>query len=202
MTDEAESKLQYAGLGVRCVALLLDMLIATPIFGLLYFLIPDAMIRDAVFMGIVFVGYCVAFSSNWQGTPGMKVMEVKIVDAQGNRISWLRALVWCLVSMGLVAVTMAGMFYIQMHYDIEAIQKLMWQMTISGRPTQAQLYELEQLMGMPIAEFNAMMAQISLLTLVLCLVWFISALRGSQKAGFHNWITGTRLIVTKDSSQS
>lgn len=200
MMDKPE--MHYAGLGVRCVALLIDMLIATPVFGLLYMLAPDAMTRDIAFLIVLLIAYCVAFSSSWQGTPGMKAMEVKIVDAQGNRISWLRALMWCLVSLGMLGVAMAGMFYIQLHYDIEAIQKHMWQMTLSGRPTQAQLYELEQLMGMPMEAFYAMVAQISLLTLALCLVWVFSVLRGSQKAGFHNWITGTRFVVMKDSFQS
>ncbi len=174
---------------------MIDMLLAAPVYLLLFYTIPSVRVAEVIFILLLIAGYTRFFSSPWQGTPGMKLMKIRVQTTEGERLSWQHALLWCAVSAVVIVIVFAGMFYIQSSYDLDAIQALMREMSAAGgHPSLQQMEELERLAGMDILEFNAMMLKLFLVTMLLCLIWALSVARGSQKAGFHNWICGTRFV--------
>jgi len=94
----------YAGFGSRAIATLIDM---TIVFGLIFalekFMVAINLIAIdsfAYFSGIAIVAWVlynsVLESSVYQATLGKMMLNIKVIDLYGNRVSFLRALVRCI----------------------------------------------------------------------------------------------------------
>lgn len=99
-----DSKPRYAGFWIRLCAQFIDGLIlgfAGLIIGLVFGLGLAGMEEQLRWIGIlllVIVALCIGWlysagfeSSSHMGTPGKMVCGIKVIDAEGNRISFLRA---------------------------------------------------------------------------------------------------------------
>ena len=102
----------YAGFWIRFCAYVLDVFIATFVIAIPYTVLSiivnvgiSALSLDAntayviyLFMYCIYLAACIGYfvvlpSTKWQATPGKKLLGLQIVNAQGKRISFLRALV-------------------------------------------------------------------------------------------------------------
>jgi len=93
---------KFVGFGKRLVAYMIDMLIIwliTVVFGVTYKLVGPAMTEQELGSAIIII-YMLAFllyftlmeSSAKQGTLGKMLLKIKVVNAEGERISILNAL--------------------------------------------------------------------------------------------------------------
>lgn len=99
MTDE---NMQYANFFTRLAAVIIDVLLIFIISFLLNFIllvilkieVPKNLVGifgEVIGAFILWLYYAVSHSSNWQASIGKKILGLKVVDYQGNKISFLRA---------------------------------------------------------------------------------------------------------------
>lgn len=100
----------YAGFWLRVVAYFIDTLLMSPIVGLAMSFHPSAFIKNIdaamaspgelpqptplAFALVIFVGfiyYTLFESSGWQATPGKRFLRLYVTDANGQRLTLLRA---------------------------------------------------------------------------------------------------------------
>lgn len=190
--DIAYSSEAYAGLFRRFLSVLIDLLIATPLYFLLFASIPNPQLADAVFIALMVVAYTLLFSSRWQATPGMRAMHVMIETVDHRRLSVLRAFGWCMVSALFMAVAFGAMIYLQTRFDLAAIQQKIIEAQQTGN--EASMQRLEALMGMPYPQFQRLLLMSLAVTGILTLGWIASIIFGRQKAGWHNQLCGVRFV--------
>lgn len=107
---EAQQTVRYAGFWIRLAAAIIDPLILfvvssslqTILVGLTLNIDFEPQARfSATYKGIIVltslvlpIFYEVCFvASSWMGTPGMKLLGIKIIDYDGNRISFGRSII-------------------------------------------------------------------------------------------------------------
>ena len=88
----------YAGLGIRLSALVIDYAILAALATLPLIDRPAAVgYEEAAWEHLVLLivlgwpYFALSESSSWQGTPGKKLLGLRVCDLKGNRISLLRA---------------------------------------------------------------------------------------------------------------
>jgi uncharacterized RDD family membrane protein YckC len=104
--ESSPTTLNYAGFWIRVVAALIDFVPYVVVMGVLavpYFLVVAAFEdSDSAVPTLLMVVLCLAFavfcalweafftSSVWQGTPGKKILGLKVTNLDGERISFVR----------------------------------------------------------------------------------------------------------------
>lgn len=91
----AATQVRYAGFWMRFVAMLLDSLILVAVSTVLLFFLPIDPLSGAdlgLSYLIFFVYYTALHGSSWQATIGKKVLGMRVMRSNGDRISYLRAL--------------------------------------------------------------------------------------------------------------
>jgi len=100
----------YAGFWRRAVAYLLDTILISAVFGLVASLYPSTFIKfpDAgppsltdlpqltpfafvLTISVTWLYYTLFESSNWQATPGKRILRLYVTDLQGRRLTFARA---------------------------------------------------------------------------------------------------------------
>lgn len=101
-------ELEYGSAGRRVAAALCDFaFVILPVYALLRFWGPLEAIMFAIIAGCL---YWPSFEgSSLQGTPGKKIFDLKVVDLDGEKISFEKALVRHLLGLVCAAVLFAGM---------------------------------------------------------------------------------------------
>lgn len=84
--------MKYAGFWIRFVALLIDCIIIVPLNNYILSYMGDGSILRLLGPNLIWWVYTAGLtSSNLQGTLGKKILGLKVVDLNGNRISFARA---------------------------------------------------------------------------------------------------------------
>jgi uncharacterized RDD family membrane protein YckC len=86
--------MSYSGFWLRVAALLIDFLIMLPVYAVFAILEKQPDLFWIAFLGSVVTGwlYFALFESGgWQGTPGKRLMKIRVTGISGERISFLRA---------------------------------------------------------------------------------------------------------------
>lgn len=92
--------MEYAGFWLRLIAGIIDVVLLIVMGVLLslvykYFLsedIPDVIYFITLFIGLRFFYFAILLSSKWQATFGMKLLRLKIVTTDYERVSFITAL--------------------------------------------------------------------------------------------------------------
>lgn len=183
----------YAGFWRRAAALLIDLAIGAPV----YVVLREAVVQpwaDSVYLALLCVAYCAFLASAKQATPGMRVMKVYAVSDTGARLSEGRALVWCVASIGALAIVFTPVFLLQKDVDVLAVNDTLMQGKAQGKSPDSIVADVEALTGMPYAEYYGKLYRAFLITVGLAMLWAGTVVAGKQKAGVHNWLVGVRFL--------
>ena len=87
------ANVEYAGFWIRVVAYVIDffVLIIPITIAQSIFAGESFLWLNVVGLSIWWIYYAILESSKWQGTVGKKVLQIKVTDAKGDRISFARA---------------------------------------------------------------------------------------------------------------
>ena len=110
----------YAGFWVRLVAMLIDSLILGVLDGLLMvsllgtdYLVMEGRVAHPYALFVTATIYLINFSyvawfpsSSWQATPGKRIMGIQVINTDGTRISFLKALGRCTIGYLLSNITL------------------------------------------------------------------------------------------------
>lgn len=187
--------MRFAGFWRRAVAVMIDLALSTPLYLLLEGLGTQRWVFEAMYLVVLSALYAAFFAGRWQASPGMRVMRVIIVDTEGRRISHKRALWWVVTSVAGMAIAFGAILWLQTTFDVEKVNEASFAMMAGDISPDQMMAQVEAVVGMPYVQFYGMLVTASVITFLLCLIWMISVGAGRQKAGFHNRICGTRLIV-------
>ena len=81
--------MKYAGFWIRLVALVIDCIIIVPLNNYILSYLGDGSILRILVPNIIWWAYTAGLtSSNLQATLGKKILGLKVVDLNGNRISF------------------------------------------------------------------------------------------------------------------
>jgi len=186
----------YAGFWVRFFAACIDMIVYTPFYiGLRYLLGPTYQWQaETIFAIFALVTYAWFFASKWQGSPGMHILKFHICGAGGERIGFWHALIWGVTSMAGWMVCFAGVLYLQARFDVNAVNQLSFSCVQENIAPEDCNAEIQQIIGIPYSVFASMMLAASGLALFLCLIWALSIALPKDKTGFHNLLCRTRFV--------
>jgi len=188
----------FAGFWRRALALVIDLVLSAPLYyGIQAVLGAHTLASEGTFLLVLTGLYVAMFSGRWQASPGMRMMGVIITDAHGQRISHARALWWMGTSLAAAAIIFAAMLWLQWRFDLDRINEVRFSAFAGAMDMAAANAEVEQLAGMPVAAFDRLSSIAASITVALWFVWVLSIVYGRQKAGFHNWICGTRLLKAR-----
>lgn len=185
----------YAGFWVRFGAVCIDLLLSAPLYhGLSYLAGPRGWAGEAVFTVLLILAYPLFFSSRWQGSPGMYLFNIRITDAVGNRISFMRGLNWILTSLVVWLLCFAGVLYLQSRFDLIGIAQLELSCFQQNVAFEDCAHEIESAAGISFASFSALVDAALGLFVFLTFIWALSIALPKDKTGFHNLICGTRFL--------
>ncbi len=128
-------KVKYAGLGLRMIAILIDLIVLSSIMliidSFMYSFISISLysniIRILIAM-IVWVVYNGIFESSvLQATLGKKMLNLKVIDLYGNKISFIRATFRCICTIISILPIGLGIWYITTD-----VKKRSWHDLIAG----------------------------------------------------------------------
>ncbi len=183
-----------AGFMRRLIALLIDLVLCAPVYFGLRAVVPQLWMADAIYMGFLCVAYGVCFVSRYQATPGMRVMKIRAVDAQGNRLSYGRVAAWFGISIVMMLVVFSPILWLQKDVDVMAVNKIITDGTAQGQSPDAIMAAFEMQTGMNYTEYLNKLGTAFVLMLVLAFAWIATIVAGKQRAGLHNWAAGVRFV--------
>lgn len=189
--------MKFAGFWRRAAAVMIDLALSAPLYVLLAALDLPKWGQEAIYMIVLSALYAAFFAGRWQASPGMRAMHVMIVDTEGRRISYTRALWWVVTSVAGMAIAFGAILWLQTRFDVEKVNEASFAMMAGDISPDQMMAQVEAVVGMPYVQFYGMLVTVSAITFLLCLVWMLSVAAGRQKAGFHNRICGTRLVVSR-----
>jgi len=90
------NEVNYGGFWARVVAFIIDLVILgvvcmIPVYLVILTNIPELVGLSLVVWFLALLYFPVMESSKWQGTVGKKLVNLKVVDAEGNRLSIFRS---------------------------------------------------------------------------------------------------------------
>jgi len=216
------TNIPYAGFWVRFFAACIDLAFYTPFYFLTYAIVrmfqamgmssleiakeamgevPASMnwTAEIIFVALGLLSYAWFFASKWRGSPGMKLLGIHIETAAGGRVSFLRALIWGITGTIGWLIAGAGVLYLQIHYNVEAINACLLSgqafLTPEGNLDCGNGVNTAELLGEGgFARFMQLSTIASLLCFLLLFIWALSIGLARDKAGFHNRICGTRMV--------
>jgi hypothetical protein len=184
----------YAGFMRRLFALLIDLVLAAPIYFGLRAVVPQLWMADAVYMGFLCVAYGLCFCSLHRATPGMRVMKIHAVDAQGNGLTYARVGAWFGASIVMMLVVFSPILWLQKNVDVMAVNKIITEGTAQGQSPDVIMQAFEAKTGMNYTDYLNKLGTAFVLMLVLAFGWIATIVAGKQRAGLHNWVTGVRFV--------
>lgn len=185
----------YAGFWRRAAAAVIDLVLSAPFYILLQAMFGShGFMAEVVFTVLFFGLYVVFFASAWQGSPGMRLMKVQIVDTNGARIGYGRATWWVATSMVGAAIVFGGVLWMRSRFDLDRINALLQGAQAQQVPVEDAIAQIEAIAGMPFPEFYGLLLTSFFVAMVLSFAWMLSVALGKQKAGLHNRLCSTRLI--------
>ena len=88
-----QAQLQYVGVGLRFLALLIDALIIGALGGLLSFLFRDAPGLSGSLIAIITLAYLIVMEATQGATLGKMALGLRVVKTDGSPISWSESLI-------------------------------------------------------------------------------------------------------------
>jgi uncharacterized RDD family membrane protein YckC len=186
---------QYAGFWRRFLAVCIDLTLSAPLYyGMTYAARTYGWLGDTAFSGLLIVAYPLFFSSRWQATPGMYLMNFRITDGQGGRIAFGRGFYWILTSLIMWLICFAGVAYLQSRFDLYGIMQLLFSCHDQNIAQDDCQHEVEQVVNIPFGSFQALVHASLGLFVFLTFIWALSIALPKDKTGFHNLLCGTRFL--------
>ncbi|MEO8953153.1 MAG: RDD family protein [Ktedonobacteraceae bacterium] len=90
---QAQQQHQYAGVGVRFLAVLIDSIIIAVVGGLLSFIFRDAPGLGGGIVGILAIVYYIVMEATQGATLGKMALGLRVVKVNGSPISWTESIV-------------------------------------------------------------------------------------------------------------
>jgi uncharacterized RDD family membrane protein YckC len=188
---------RYAGFWRRFAAACIDLLLSTPFYIALRWLLPSpSWLADTVFIFLWLGFYVLLFASPKQGSPGMWMMGFRIVSAKDHaRISYGRALWWAASSLAGWLAVGAGVLYLQLRYNLDSISACAYARFSPALERQCGGRSLDDLFGTGGLQAFLFWAMIALGAFFgISFIWALSIGLSGEKTGFHNVLCGTRFI--------
>ncbi len=88
-----QGQVQYVGVGLRFLALLIDALIIGALGGLLSFLFRDAPGLSGSLIAIITLAYLIVMEATQGATLGKMALGLRVVKTDGSPISWSESLI-------------------------------------------------------------------------------------------------------------
>lgn len=193
--DAAALTTPYAGFWVRVMAAIIDLLLFTPLYIAFKFALPQStLIAEVIFTTVALIAYTWFFASRHQASPGMRAMNIHIRTRWGTRLSYARALWWGVTGMAGWALALAGVIYLMVNYDLDAINATVYSESFQTLAPEEKVAQFEALTGLSFEVFYRWVLIAWGILIVLCTVWSLSIGLSKEKAGFHNLICQTRFV--------
>ena len=87
----AQAQFHYVGFWMRFVAVIIDTLIVFVVHLIKYMILPGLLLETLISLALGFLYFAYFESSPSQGTPGKILLGLKVIDLQGNRLSFQKA---------------------------------------------------------------------------------------------------------------
>ncbi len=196
MNESSIHPSNFAGFWVRFAAVCIDLVLSAPLYYGVEMAFGPQMhwAAESIFIVLAIAAYAFFFSSRWQGTPGMYILQFHICDDEGNRISFGRGIYWIITSFVGWAVCFAGIIYLQAHFDMRAVQDLQASCLDQNVAVDDCRREIESLIHIPYANFMELVYASMALFAFLALIWALSIALPKDKTGFHNVLCRTRFL--------
>jgi len=186
----------YAGFWLRFLAAVIDIIVYIPFYygiGLAFNNLSHWW-AEGVFFVFALLTYAWFFASPLRASPGMYLLKFHICDVEGERISYLRALMWGISGAVGWSFCFAGVIYLQSRFDIFAVRDLLNSCQTENMAMDDCQREIETLINIPFASFIGLTYAALALALFLSVIWALSIALPKDKTGFHNLICGTRFV--------
>lgn len=118
-------KTKFATFPQRLSAFNIDFLVFLFCSGLLSFLITNDRWFWSVNLCIAILYHAVLESSVWQATLGKKYVQIQVVDSEGNRLSFIRAVLRIITKFLSLLLFFAGFFMIYLRKDRKGLHDVL-----------------------------------------------------------------------------
>lgn len=183
----------------RIGALLLDgLVLAVPVMLLALVLTPllgeSSPLIALAKLALMVAYYVWLLGSPRSATLGMRALKLRMVDAQGNPLSYGRAGRWIGMNLALTLLCLAPYLYLTLQIFQVMPQAEILAAQQSGGQAADVLVEAAHRMGMEAADLQQQMMLLSLSTLLLFLFWFLTVLVMRDRRGLHNLLAKTVIV--------
>lgn len=151
--------------------------------------------QEVIFTLILIVVYTLFLSSKWRATPGMRVLKIEAVGADGAPLSKAHAVYWCVASTLFACLAFAPILYIQWWMTTYGVQDLIAAVGQNKIDPETFNMELQVRTGITAQQMSGLFIMCLGTTAVLCLIWALSVALSKRKVGWHNWLSATRFVV-------
>ena len=186
----------YAGFWQRFFAVIIDMAFYTPFYYAAKIGFGEAYSwwAEGFFAIFALLTYSWFFSSKMQGSLGMYILKFHICDTAKQRISFLHATIWGITSAIGWAISCAGVVYMMIRFDINAINDITMSCIEENIPSDECIKEIESMINIPYSTYENILYTSTGLALFLLFIWALSIALPKDKTGFHNLICRTRFV--------
>ena len=186
---------QPAGLWRRSAAMSVDLVLLLPFYVLAmrYVMLFPAI--QFLIAALPLIAYMFFLSSVWRATPGMRLLRIEAVGADGKTLSKAHAAAWVLASAFFCIIAFSPLLYVQWWMDTYELLPLAAGVNAGLITVEQFAMEVQARSGMTYEAMNAMIVMCSAVSLVLCIIWALSIVVSRRKVGFHNWLSATRFVI-------
>ena len=186
---------RYAGLGIRFLALIIDMLLSAPIYAGAIYILGEGIVSEIILTIFFILIYAILFASNWQGSPGMRLLHIKAVDKDFNKITLKTGVSWGIISLIIMSIALSPVIYLRFNYDIEKLNEKRQELIISPETDRAKLLaEMEDILGSDYQSFSKTVGIAMTVSLGLFIFWGLNIMFSREKAGIHNIFARVRFV--------
>ena len=128
----SKKKIEVSGFFPRLFSYNIDITILMLVFVLVSFAIEDDSVLYGICLLITTLYYAVMESSEWQGTIGKRYNKIKVVDAQGERISFPLAFFRILLKYISLLLLIFAILTIYLREDRKSIHDILLKTSVIG----------------------------------------------------------------------
>ncbi len=91
--SQAQPQLQYVGVGMRFLALLIDVIILGIVNGIIYALLRSVPVLADLVVTVIAIAYTFGLEATQGATLGKRILGLRVVKTDGSPISWSESII-------------------------------------------------------------------------------------------------------------
>lgn len=91
--SQAQPQLQYVGVGMRFLALLIDVIILGIVNGIIYALLRSVPVLADLVVTVIAIAYTFGLEATQGATLGKRILGLRVVKTDGSPISWSKSII-------------------------------------------------------------------------------------------------------------